>query len=129
MLEQKIEELTQAVNSLIEVMQQGGEKAEPKQKPKSKKKTASSKKKAAVPSEETLKAAAAEIAKSTDNPKDCMEQIRELISEVAEEVMDDSSVGFKELNDDAKIELAKRLSEFRYESSDDSEESSDDFDI
>ena len=75
-----------------------------------------------------VKKLAGEIAKATDDPKDCMEQIRALVTEVAEDRFSDGNLSLNDFDGPALYIFEEKLKAFVY-GAEDSEEATDGLEI
>ena len=83
-----------------------------------------------VPSVFLPKATAKKIALASDDPKECMNQIREIVSEVAETCYENANAGIDKFDATGLILLQEELSKFVYQSPADGEkEVADDLEI
>ena len=126
MLEEKIDALIAALGQNTDALLQIGGSVEPKE---TKSETAAQKKarikrekkaaKNGTQAAEKITAAdvkkqAKEIAIATDDPKDCMEQIRELVTEIAEDRFSDGSKSIDDFDGPALYLFEEKLKAFEY---------------
>lgn len=116
--------LEELIGKLIEAVQEntaallGAETKPDKAKPKSKKKEKAKtggKRTVKAPTVAALKEQAKAIALATDDPKACMEQIRAVVSEVAQQYDNNPDISLDDFNDVGRVLLKEQLDAFVYD--------------